>query len=173
MTEATLIIMKKLFLFFALSVFVLSFNAKAQDVTADFSAIDSLVEKLGKSLEKAPGNCGVADIDSFVDASKKSGVDAVASATKLHELYTQQLSDNKPSLADWTDLATSLTAQTKELTEVGDKAKAASEAVKSAPKMKAVGMAKSIKWAGDVLSITTEALSAQSILVAGIIKNLK
>lgn len=39
------------------------FGANAQTVSADFSSLDKLVEKLAKACAKSPKACGEADID--------------------------------------------------------------------------------------------------------------
>lgn len=160
-----------------------SFSANAQNVSADFTSLDKLVEKLAKASAKAPNPCGEEDIDVFVEGNKKAADGAVESAKKLHELYSRQIGENndgirdidvkKPTLEEWFDLAKSIAKQTAGMAELGVSGKNASEAVKKADKMKAIKLAKPVKWATDIMPVTGEALAEEAKAIDEIIEILK
>ncbi len=160
-----------------------SFSANAQSVSADFSSLDKLVEKLAKACAKAPNSCGEGDIDGFVEGNKVAALGAVASADQLHNLYSRQIGETtdgvqdvtvtKPTLEDWINLATSVATQTAGMAELGDSGKKAAEAVKKADKMKAIKLVKPVKWATDIMPVTGEALAEETKAIDQIIKLLK
>lgn len=174
-------IMKKIFMFLAAMLCVTAINA--QSVSDEMNKINELCGKLEKALEKAPKDCGVAEIDGYVNGCKASALGAVASAGQLREMYSRQIGETvdgvtdvtvtKPSLDDWMALAATLATQAAGMAEVGDSAAKAAQAVKDAPKMKAIGMAKSVKWSGDILPVTGEALGEETKAVKAIIDTLK
>lgn len=155
----------------------------AQTVNEQMQSINTLVEKLSKSLEKAPKDCGVEGIDTYVNGCKTAATGAVATAAQLKGLYSRQIGETqdgvtdvtvkKPSLQDWVALGTTLATQTAGIAKVGAAAANAANAVKEAPKMKAIGMAKSVKWSADALSLTGKALAEQAKAVKEIIDVLK
>ncbi len=168
---------------FAICVFTMAFGASAQSVTADFTKMDQLLVKLSKAIEKAPKDCGEPDVDAYVNGAKVAGLGAVASAEKLHNFYSRQIgetqdgvtavTESKPTLEDWIELGVSVSAQTAGLAVAGDAAAKATEAVKKAPKMKAIGMSKSVKWSTDIYPVIGEALAEQTKAIDEIIKTLK
>ena len=79
-----------------------SFSASAQSVSADFTSLDKLVEKLAKACEKAPKPSGVAEVDAFLDGNVKAALGAVASAEQLHNLYSRQIGETKDGVQDVT-----------------------------------------------------------------------
>ncbi|MCM1141554.1 MAG: hypothetical protein NC453_23530 [Muribaculum sp.] len=175
--------MKRFLLVIAVAIVSMAIGANAQTVSADFSKMDQLVEKLGKSIEKAPKKSGVADIDQYVDGAQAAAVGAVATAEKLHNLYSRQIGESadgvtdvtvtKPTLNDWIELGTAVATQTTGVTALADAGVKAGKAVKDAPKMKAVGLAKNVKWSGDVLPVVGEALAEQTKAINEIINTLK
>lgn len=145
--------------------------------------MDQLVEKLSKAIAKTPKQSGVAEIDEYVVGSNAAAVGAVGTAEKLHNLYSRQIGEttdgvtdvtvSKPTTNDWIELGAAVTTQTAGLAAVTDAGVKASKAVKDAPKMKAVGLAKNVKWSGDVLPVVGEALAEQAKAIDEIIKTLK
>lgn len=160
-----------------------SFSANAQSVSADFTSLDKLVEKLSKACAKAPNPCGEGDIDGFVEGNKTAALGAVASAEQLHNLYSRQIGETKdgvqdvtvtkPTLEDWTNLAATIATQTAGMAELGVSGKKAAEAVKKTDKMKAIKLAKPVKWATDIMPVTGEALAEETKAIDEIIKFLK
>ncbi|MDE7441824.1 MAG: hypothetical protein K2M69_06645 [Muribaculaceae bacterium] len=175
--------MKKILLAMVVMLATFSFSANAQSVSADFTSLDKLVEKLAKACVKAPNPCGEGDIDGFVEGNKTAALGAVASAEQLHNLYSRQIGETKdgvqdvtvtkPSLEDWTDLAATIATQTAGMAELGVSGKKAAEAVKKADKMKAIKLAKPVKWATDIMPVTGEALAEEAKAIDQIIKLLK
>ena len=179
----TLFIMKKILLTIVVMVATFSFCANAQSVTADFSSLDKLVEKLDKACAKAPNPCGVGDIDGFVDGNKTAAKGAVDSAKKLHSLYSRQIGETedgvqdvtitKPTLDDWLSLATAIATQTAGMAELGVSGKNAAESLKKVDKMKAIKLAKPLKWATDIMPVTGQALAEETKAIDQIIKLVK
>lgn len=175
--------MKKILLAMVVMVATLSLNANAQSVSADFTTLDKLVEKLAKAIAKAPNPCGEGDIDGFVEGNKAAALGAVASAEQLHNLYSRQIGETtdgvqdvtvtKPTLEDWIALATTVATQTAGMTELGVQGQKAAEAVKKADKMKAIKLAKPVKWSTDIMPVTGEALAEEAKAIDQIIKLLK
>lgn len=132
--------MKKFLLAMVAVLATLSFSAKAQTVSADFTSLDKLVEKLSKACEKAPKATGEADVDAFLEGNVAAALGAVASAEQLHNLYSRQIGETKdgiqdvtvtkPTLEDWTNLASTIAVQTAGMTELGIAGQKAAEAVK-------------------------------------------
>lgn len=160
-----------------------SFSAYAQSVSADFSSLDRLVEKLSKACEKAPKPSGDSDVDAFLDGNVKAAAGAVASAEQLHTLYSREIGETKdgvqdvtvtkPTLEDWTNLAATIATQTAGMAELGIAGNKAAEAVKGADKMKAIKLAKPVKWCTDLMPVTSEALAEEAKAIDQIIKLLK
>lgn len=158
-------------------------SANAQTVSADFSTLDKLIAKLSKACEKIPDPCGEADIDGFVDGNKNAAMGAVATSENLHTLYSRQIGETKdgiqdvtvkkPTLNDWIELAESVATQTAGMAELSISAKKAAEAVKGANKMKAIKLARPVKWANDIMPVTSEALSEEAKAIDQIITLLK
>ncbi|MBD5179283.1 MAG: hypothetical protein HDR45_02785 [Bacteroides sp.] len=175
--------MKKFLLGMVAMIAIFSFSANAQSVSADFTSLDKLVEKLAKACEKAPKPSGVAEVDAFLDGNVKAALGAVASAEQLHNLYSRQIGETKdgvqdvtvtkPTLEDWTNLAATVATQTAGMAELGIAGKNAAEAVKGADKMKAIKLAKPVKWSTDLMPITGEALAEEAKAIDQIIKLLK
>lgn len=161
----------------------MAFSANGQTVSADFTKMDQLVEKLLKSIDKAPKKSGVDDIDQYVEGAQAAAVGAVATAEKLHNLYSRQIGESqegvtdvtveKPTLNDWVELGTLVATQTAGIASLTDAGVKAGKAVKDAPKMKAVGLAKNVKWSGDVLPVVGEALGEEAKAINEIINTLK
>ena len=172
--------MKKFLLGMVAMIATFSFSASAQSVSADFTSLDKLVEKLAKACEKAPKPSGVAEVDAFLDGNVKAALGAVASAEQLHNLYSRQIGETKdgvqdvtvtkPTLEDWTNLAATVVTQTAGLAELGIAGKNAAEAVKGADKMKALKLAKPVKWSTDLMPVTVEALAEEAKAIDQIIK---
>lgn len=163
---------------------LLAVTMNAQDVvSADFTGMDQLIEKLNKALEKTPKECGTPAIDSYITSCSTAAVGAVASAKQLHELYTREVStgengeinvtENKPTLEDWTNLAAAIAVQAKGVADIANQASGAAQALKSINPLKAAKIAKSLKWSGDILPVVTKALAEQGKAVGEIIKTLK
>ena len=175
--------MKKILLSMVVMLATFSFSANAQSVSADFSTLDNLVVKLAKACEKAPNPSGVADVDAFLDGNVKAAAGAVASAEQLHNLYSRQIGETqdgiqdvtvtKPTLEDWTNLAASIATQTAGLAELEIASQKAAEAVKGTDKMKALKLAKPVKWSTDLMPVTGEALAEEAKAIDQIIKLLK
>ncbi len=175
--------MKKTLLAIVVMIATFSFSSNAQSVTADFSSLDKLVEKLSKACAKAPNPCGDGDVDGFVDGNKNAALGAVASAEKLHNLYSRQIGETKdgvqdvtvtkPTLEDWMSLATTIATQTAGIAELGISGKNAAEAVKKVDKMKALKLVKPLKWATEIMPVTGEALAEEAKAIDQIIKLLK
>ena len=173
--------MKKILL--SMIVLCATICASAQTVEADFTSLDNLVEKLVKACEKAPKPCGEGDIDGFVDGNKVAALGAVASAQQMHNLYSRQIGETidgvqdvtvtKPTLEDWVNLAADIATQTAGMAELGVSGQKAAEAVKKADKMKAIKLAKPVKWATDIMPVTGEALAEEAKAVDHIIQLLK
>ena len=173
--------MKKVLLLFVAMAFAMSINA--QSVSEQMDNLDKLCVKLEKALSKAPKPCGVSDVDAYVEACKLSATGAVGTAAKLKDLYKREIgtttdgvtevTETKPTLEDWMELGVAITAQSAGVTKAGEAAANAAKAVKDAPKMKAVGMTKSVKWSGDILPVAGEALAEQVKAVNSIIETLK
>lgn len=161
----------------------ISSSAIAQSVSADFTSLDKLVEKLDKACAKAPNPCGDEDIDGFVEGNKTAALGAVASAEQLHTLYSRQIGETKdgvqdvtvtkPTLEDWTTLAATVATQTAGMAELSVSGNKAAEAVKKADKMKSIKLAKPVKWATDIMPVTGEALAEEAKAIDQIIKLLK
>ncbi len=161
----------------------LSFSANAQSVSADFTSLDKLVDKLGKAIEKAPKPSDVGDVDAFLRGNLNAALGAVATAEQLHNLYSRQIGEaidgvqdvtvTKPTMEDWTNLASSIATQTAGMTELGMAGQKAAQAVKSANKMEAMKLAKPVKWSNDIMPVTAEALAEQAKAVNNIIELLK
>ncbi len=175
--------MKKFLLAMVAVLATLSFSAKAQTVSADFTSLDKLVEKLSKACEKAPKATGEADVDAFLEGNVAAALGAVASAEQLHNLYSRQIGETKdgiqdvtvtkPTLEDWTNLASTIAVQTAGMTELGIAGQKAAEAVKKADKMKAMKLAKPVKWSSDLMPVTGEALAEEGKAINQIIELLK
>lgn len=175
--------MKKLFLGLVAMLAIFSFSANAQSVSEDFKTLDKLVEKLAKACAKAPKPCGEGDIDAFVEGNQIAALGAVETAQKLHTLYSRQIGETtdgvqdvtvtKPTLEDWTALAANVATQTAGMAELGVSGKKAAEAVKNADKMKAIKLAKPVKWATDIMPVTGEALAEEAKAIDKIISLLK
>jgi len=175
--------MKKFLLTLAMVIVTMTLSANAQTVSADFSKMDQLIEKLQKAISKAPKSSGVGDIDSYANGCKEAAVGAVASAEKLHNLYSRQIgetkdgvtevTENKPTLEEWIELGESVATQTAGLAELGQSGVKAGKAVKDAPKMKAIGLAKNVKWSGDIMPVIGEALAEEAKGIKEIIDTLK
>ena len=175
--------MKKFLLALGVMFTTLSFSVNAQTVSADFSSLDKLVEKLSKACDKAPKPCGEGDIDGFVKGNETAARGAVETAKKLHSLYSRQIGESengvqdvtviKPTKEDWADLAATVATQTAGMAQLGISAKKAAEAVKKADKMKAIKLAKPLKWATDIMPVTGEALAEEAKAIDQIIKLLK
>lgn len=152
-------------------------------MTEQMSNIEKLTVKLQKAIEKAPKPSGVADVDAYVDGCKAAAVGAVASAEKLQNLYKREIgetvdgvtevTESKPTVQDWMDLGTALATQLAGTAEIGAAAAKATQAVKDAPKMKAIGMAKSVKWSTDIMPVITEALTEEGKAVKQIVETLQ
>lgn len=152
-------------------------------MSADFTSLDKLIEKLAKACEKAPKASGEADVDAFLDGNVNAAMGAVASAQQLHNLYSRQIGESvdgvqdvtisKPTLEDWMNLATTVATQTAGMAELGVAGKNAAEAVKKADKMKAIKLAKPVKWSTDLMPVTGEALAEEAKAIDQIIKLLK
>lgn len=107
-------------------------------MSADFTSLDKLVEKLTKACEKAPKASGEADVDAFLDGNVNAAKGAVASAQQLHNLYSRQIGESvdgvqdvtisKPTLEDWMNLASTVATQTAGMAELGVAGKNAAEA---------------------------------------------
>lgn len=174
--------MKKLFLFFVAAVFAVAVNAQSS-MTEQMSNIEKLTVKLQKAIEKAPKASGVADVDAYTDGCKAAAIGAVASAEKLQNLYKREIgesvdgvtevTESKPTQQDWIELGSALATQVAGTAELGAAGAKASQAVKDAPKMKAIGMAKSVKWSSDILPVITEALAEEGKAVKQIIETLQ
>lgn len=175
--------MKKILLAVVVMVTTFSISANAQSVSADFTSLDKLVEKLYKACEKAPKPSGEADVDAFLEGNVKAARGAVDSAKQLHNLYSRQIGETKdgvqdvtvtkPTLEDWTNLAASIATQTAGLAELGLAGKKAAETIKNVDKMKAIKLAKPVKWSTDIMPVTGEALAEEAKAVDQIIKLLK
>ena len=175
--------MKKFLLGMVAMIAIFSFSANAQSVSADFSSLDKLVEKLAKACEKAPKPSGDAEVDAFLDGNLKAALGAVASAEQLHTLYSRQIGETvdgvqdvtvtKPTLEDWMNLAATVATQTAGMAELGIAGQKAAEAVKKADKMKAMKLAKPVKWSTDLMPVTGEALAEEAKAIDQIIKLLK
>lgn len=175
--------MKRFLLTIAVAVVSMAFSANAQTISADFSKMDQLVGKLSKAIEKTPKQTGVTEIDQYVEGSQAAAIGATATADKLHNLYSRQIGETtdgvtdvtvtKPELNDWVELGSAVATQTAGLAAVTDAGIKASEAVKQAPKMKAIALAKNVKWSGDVLPVVGEALAEQTKAINEIINTLK
>ena len=173
--------MKKFFMLLAAMFCLVTTNA--QSISEQMATIDKLCVKLGKAIEKAPKPCGVGDVDTYVEACKVAGVGAVGTAGQLQDLYKRQIGETvdgvtdvtvkKPSLEDWVNLGAAIATQTAGAAKAGEAAADAAKAVKDAPKMKAIGMAKSVKLSGDILPVAGEALAEQAKAVNSIIETLK
>lgn len=160
-----------------------SFSANAQSVSADFTSLDKLVEKLAKACEKAPKPSGEADVDAFLEGNLNAALGAVASAEQLHNLYSRQIGEtkdgiqdvtiSKPTLEDWTNLAATIATQTAGMAELGIAGQKAAEAVKKADKMKAIKLAKPVKWSTDLMPVTGEALAEEAKAINQIIELIK
>lgn len=148
--------------------------ANAQTVTADFTNLDKLVAQITKDCAKAPNATGNGDVDNFVDASKKAAVASLDTAVKLHGIYEGlNGNSNDATLAELVELAKSVVDQTTGLKELGESGKKAAEAVKKEDKMKAMKLAKPLKWATDLTSKTSEVLAEEAKVIDEIIKLLK
>lgn len=173
--------MKKILL--AIVVLISTFSAYAQSVTADFTVLDKLIEKLEKAYAKAPNSSGDEDIDGFVEGNKTAALGAVASADQLHNLYSRQIGETndgvqdvtvkKPTLEDWVNLSATVATQTAGMAELEASGKKAAEAVKKADKLKAIKLAKPVKWATDIMPVTAEALAEETKAINQIINLLK
>ena len=162
---------------------IFSFSASAQSVSADFTSLDKLVEKLAKACEKAPKTSGDADVDAFVQGNQTAALGAVASAKQMHELYTRQIGESqdgiqdvtisKPSLEDWMSLAATIATQTAGMAELGVAATNAATAVTKLNPMQAVKLGKAVKWATNIMPVTGEALAEEAKAIDQIIKLLK
>lgn len=160
-----------------------SFSVNAQSVSADFTSMDKLVEKLAKACEKAPKATGIAEVDAFFDGNVKAAAGAVASAEQLHNLYSRQIGETKdgvqdvtvtkPTLEDWTNLAATIATQTAGMAELGIAGTKAAQALKGADKLKALKLAKPMKWTMDLMPVTGEALAEEAKAIDQIIKLLK
>lgn len=184
MTEALkLTFMKRFILTCAMAVMALVVCVHAQTISADFTKMDQLVMKINKALEKQPKNTDVEEIDTYVQGASDAGTGSVLTAQKLHNFYSREIgetvdgvttvNETKPSLNDWLELAADVTIQTKGLTDLGKSAVNATNALKGVNPMKAVGMGKNIKWSGEILKVTGEALAEQAKAIGEIIKTLK
>lgn len=168
---------------FLLASVVFSLTVYSQNVSESLGNLEKICVKLQKAIDKAPKDCGVAEIDNYVNGAKASAEGAVASAAKLQDFYKREIGETvdgvtdvtvtKPSLEDWTELAATIATQTVGMKEVVESAASASQALKDAPKMKAVGMAKNVKWSGDILPVTGEALAEEGKAVKQIIETLQ
>lgn len=171
---------KVLLLFISL---VCSLTIYSQNLNESLGNLEKICEKLQKAIDKAPKECGVAEIDNYVNGAKASAVGAIASAAQLQDFYKREIGETvdgvtdvtvtKPSLEDWMGLAATIATQTLGMKEVAESAEAAAKALKDAPKMKAVGMAKNVKWSGDIMPVTGEALAEEGKAVNKIIETLK
>ena len=94
--------MKKFLLGMVAMIAIFSFSASAQSVSADFTSLDKLVEKLTKACAKAPKPSGVAEVDAFLDGNVKAALGAVATAEQLHNLYSRQIGETKDGVQDVT-----------------------------------------------------------------------
>lgn len=175
--------MKKILLTLAVMMTAFSFSVNAQTVSADFTSLDNLIAKLSKACDKAPKPTGEGDIDGFVEGNRIAALGAVASAEKLHTLYSRQIGEtkngvtdidvNKPTLEDWMELGTAVATQAAGMAELGVSAQKAAESVKNADKMKALKLVKPVKWATDIMPVTGEALAEEGKAIDQIIKLLK
>lgn len=175
--------MKRFLLAFAVAIMSMAISANAQTVSADFSKMDQLVVKLGKAVEKTPKKSGVGEIDQYVEGTQVAAIGAIGTADKLHGLYSRQIGETtdgvtdvtvtKPTLDDWVELGALVATQTAGLAELTDAGIKAGQAVKDAPKMKSVGLAKNVKWSGDILPVVGEALAEQTKAINEIINTLK
>lgn len=171
---------KVLFLFVAMA---FAMSANAQNMTEQMAKIDELCVKLGKALDKTPKECGIEDVDNYINGCKASAVGAVASAAQLQDFYKREIGATvdgvtdvtvtKPTLEEWISLSVTIATQTAGTAEVGKEAEKASKAVKDAPKMKSISMGKAVTWSGDLHAVTTEALSEEGKAINQIIETLK
>lgn len=168
--------MKKLLLAMVAILATFSFGANAQTVSADFTNLDNLVAKLNQALEKAPKDTDEADVDAFIKGNVDAAKGASESAAKLHTLYSRlngETADGAaPTVQDFIDLAKSLTTQVAGMKELSDSGEKAANAVKSANKMKAMKLAKPVKWCTDIMPVTAETLTEEVNAVEKIINLL-
>lgn len=164
-TKFHIIMKKTILLLFSL---ILSVSVYAESVS--FDDLDKLCEKIQKQLDKQPKDCGVAEIDKYVNSAKDVGVSATSAAIQIKELYNGADSKN---LASWMSLADNLKTQLEATKAMAEAAKDAAGAVKSMPPTKAIGAGKSVKWGGEMTKNATEAITKEAKIVADVISSLK
>lgn len=121
------------------------------------------IAKLEKLLKSVPGGTGVADLDSYVQASAKAATAAVANSELLKSLGDGEVS---------ADVVLALTAGVKEekdaLEESTKLAPKAAEGLKKLNPMKAGKAKKALDFANNCSAVVTE----ESVYQAGVIAGL-
>ncbi len=188
--------MKK-FILAALSVLMLSGMANAQ-LNEEIKLSRERAEKLQKMCDdyKRSGN---SNVDGFGDAVKDAAVLAIANSVQLENMYKRQIGEpnadgtidvtnDKPTLEEWTAFATTVAGEAVSIKNATDKAKATADEVKSITEsatkeknpMKAAKAAKTAKAVSAVLEfgnaatpILLEESAAQVKAVNTIIETIK
>lgn len=157
--------------------------ACAQSVNDQMAKIDELCAKLYNALDKAPKPTNEADVDAFVDGCKNSAVGATTSAVQLQDFYKRQIGETvdgvtdvtitKPTLEEWVELGAKIATQATGAAELGVSSAKATKAVKESKGMKAMSLAKPVKWGTDIMPVISEALVEEGKAVNQIIETLK
>ena len=151
-----------------------------------------------EALYKDYKTCGVANIDGYGNSVREAAVYAIQTREKLENMYKRQIgetengetvvTEQKPTLEDWMQLAKSVTGEGTKVKEATDKAKGAAEEAKNMAQnasseknpMKAAKAAKTAKAATAVIEfgnaatpILLEESAAQVKAINEIINTLK
>lgn len=159
--------------------------AQSEEIAVEMKESKTRIEKLNELLNKKPKQCGAASIDSFTDQVLAAGLACSASAEKLENLYTRQISEpdadgvtevsvTKPKLEDWVELGADLTAQTALIANISNAATQATNALTEIKNPMQIGKAKkTLSYSKDLFALIGQENAAEVKAVKQIIDILK
>lgn len=182
--------------FIIMSIFLLTCSASAQ-IKEDIQKSKDRAAKL-QTLCESYKTSGSVNIDGYGDAVKKAAAFAIANSVQLENLYKRQIGETedgvtdvtikKPTLEEWTALATTIAGEAASIKEATDKVENAANEAKSMTEsaskeknpMKMAKAAKKAKAATAIIEfgnaatpILLEESAAQAKAVKVIIETLK
>lgn len=172
------------FLFAAAALLTMSASVCFGQTKEDIKASADRCAKLQKLCSKEPKQTGLPDVDSYVKGVYNAAVSSAASSVLLQDLYYRQIGETKdgvtdvsvkkPTVAELTALATTLTAEGVSIAEAAKGAEAATKAsTTNKNPMKAAKIASALAFTKDAYPVLLEESKAKIAAIKQMVETAK